>query len=443
MTYRLRLYSFLLLMTVGFILAACIGLNRPPLTATSTATPGPGSVALIVLDNFSEQAATPNCLYLTDGEGNYVKPGVPKENLITQSYLIRGLEHGDLVYQDMENLISTTVITGSAPATGPITMTTISTATHMHEWSMNGQKLYVVGIDVQPINTASQRITQTIAALKHLNPSVSHFVLNASFAVVPCQLKKDLNLYLTTNPTSTNDLPADLNTLYKSLKLLSPQYISTTQITDILASGLAMRFANITLHPMPSQSMDCQSKYQNLWATTPYTIYHSEAKDFAEKLVANPLIKMLQGNREMVTVAAAGNADFGFPFAPANLPNIISTSGGDGQHTDPCAFTSNSAKWLVENDVFTYPNHIPGVAVTGLCLDTGGISSGCITGTITTSVQLNGTSFAAPRLAFYIARHLLLYGDKTGCVEKLRKTEPNNQPNLDPFDQEECKDPVP
>ena len=217
--------------------------------------------------------------------------------------------------------------------------------------------------------------------------------------------------------------------------------ITTDQITSIIASSLAMRFANLTLN-QPNTSPNC--RYKELWEAD-LSAYQPDVDEFSQALDHNdPLIQALQGNREIVTVAAAGNADFNFPFAPANFADIISAGAGKLKNNYSCAgFTSNSAHWLVTSDDFTYPNTDSKVKIIQLCLNPSDPNCRPELVPLGEEVHLQGTSFAAPRLSFYIARHLLLFGDKTGCVERLRQKESNNGSNLDPFIQDQCKDRVP
>ncbi|HVU10354.1 MAG TPA: S8 family serine peptidase [Phototrophicaceae bacterium] len=149
-------------------------------------------------------------------------------------------------------------------------------------------------IDVVPVDTngytttvITNRLTQTIAQLSGRNPNAS-FVVNMSFAVVPCSALADLAVYEAMMEQTDADLAGDLTAMQ-------------AVFTQLLASGVynSPLVGNDALQSTLTTA--CRGR----------------------RAACN------SGNHPVIMVAAAGNSSEPFPFFPAAWNGIIAVSASD------------------------------------------------------------------------------------------------------------------
>ncbi len=152
-----------------------------------------------------------------------------------------------------------------------------------------GLPIDMVQVDTDGYTTSliADRVNQIITQLSATHPNAS-FVINMSFAVVPCGALADLAVYDALMHQADADLAGDLDAMQAIFQQMvaSGIYNATPNTTDALATFLDNR---------------CRSAGQTC----------------------------ISGTNRVIMVAAAGNSSAAFPFYPAAWSGVISVSASD------------------------------------------------------------------------------------------------------------------
>jgi hypothetical protein len=233
--------------------------------------------------------------------------------------------------------------------------------------------LVLVGVDTEGFSTATidLRIPQAIGVFESAStlgtepiPATDRFVLNLSFGIVPCRgVVPDLAEYIDylTDP--------DLQVLRDEL-----ERTGVGDVDHTLAWYLAPPIDEI----YPPGHFPGQSDLSFLSGDPLYARFKAYADD---------------SSRKVISVGAAGNfRGYGYPLAPALWPTVVSVS-ADYQEVDGGCFQGVPLVGPRNPDLFSNPGEVQ------------------MPGDHDTECSVAGTSFAAPRLSFQAARHLLQGGD--------------------------------
>ncbi|HNT74671.1 MAG TPA: S8 family serine peptidase [Anaerolineae bacterium] len=359
---------FWVALCVGLLVCGLVACGRPgtPVatpTAVITKLPTPqysDYVAILVVDDFNsprntEPPATPP---VTDKKTQTVD-GLCVAALREQEVFIGrggclgnycGRPHGELVYEEIKTQIIsyTHFITFTSVPTSPA----LPEAWRMEMGETREGNILLVAVDTQGFKTSVIRdqIATVVSKLTSnnlsapLEPLTRGMVLNMSFVFVPCQRIADAQVYLRELGRSGYDL----------------QFITDMQNDPL------------------------------------YNFVIGETKGIIAGVPT-------------VVVAAAGNESADFPYAPAILPNIISVSASPvGVPDRVCLELSGDlANRCLNNQnrpVAWYSNY-------GKVALDGNHSTATVTLTdtfpITITIPLPGTSFAAPKMSFMVAKSLL------------------------------------
>ncbi len=273
----------------------------------------------IVADDYADAAAEDNCAVNLEGQGFYIR-GVSAEPVEAA--------HGNLVYSQLEDLLA------ESPADGAITL---------------------VAVDIHGLTTdaVAELVTETVAD----NPA-DFYVLNMSFAVIPCDYVEAFAEYGTQLASARG--AKNLNR-YRGL------------------FQRAVVFYDDTVFPAMSQRAQDTQDFDPL----------------QEAIIA------LGDN--VVAIASAGNFGMDFPFWPGAWGQVVSVSASNGM-----GFYAESM-WDHRNDtpLLAAETDQPGVP-----LRVSNYGEVMMPGEYAASMgDVSGTSFAAPRLSMAVALYLSQAGE--------------------------------
>jgi hypothetical protein len=335
-------------------------------------------VAILVVDDFRLKTEREpnkvfeqgNCLVTPDGQGRYGSEGAATR--------ATGFPHGKVVYDEL--------ITQIESHFGPPIASTRSGAllSNQPDWIVmadryqaSGQDLLVVGVDTLDFTTdfMTQVIPQAIDLFSNPNnqvtldnaflPPFERFVVNMSFAILPCDplgaFGKDAAGLLQEYQGLVDNIP-ELNALKQALE---------------------------------AQGATSEQVARALWQAQPFVdLAYSLAPGFNELpgwIYSDPFYELVksQNNSDLPVqvyyVGAAGNHKLPFPFAPAIWDFVASISATTGDDYQSLADYSNYGEVRMDGRVTNLP-------------------------------QVEGTSFAAPKFAYYAARYLL-QGGRFPCTD--------------------------
>lgn len=355
------------------MLTLLLGAGCMPIQPTSNLNATPISidpVVILVVDDFSKDkpAETPPdatlCVATPDGQGRYKFRGVATDQ--------GEFPHGNLVYAEISNLLSTMIPDNLAPvpAKSMVTMTgttflNLEWVKDVELWEVANRHLLVVAVDTPDWDPGivADHISTTIKMLDipgveigdyRLN-EVKGYVLNLSFALVPCKLPPDPLI------EAQFDNYRDLIDAYRN-----DVKFGRSEWENMIAKSSTDYEEAVS----PDATVDIFKGFKcNLVRTSIGT------KRLCELLEATQLMTP----KVVISVASAGNARLPFPFAPGLFPNVITVSAAEdleGEHI--------------------YSNR-------------GEIKMSGIHPTLLTvqGDELTGTSFAAPRFSLMAALFLL------------------------------------
>jgi hypothetical protein len=392
--------------------APTVTLTSIPTTTPSTTFP----VVILVIDEFSPvdnaleslvqtektdiiiPTPQPNgvdCIVSPDEFGKYGSSGMGNG--------IAGVAHGRVVYSVIwDKIFAASGNPGASlsqnnsftsPVTSSITTTIPAWLDALDVWSFDSSYLTLVAVDTDDFNTAeiSTLIQEAIDLFKHgfqlgnlTVPSVSRFVLNMSFGIVPCDPFEVSLVVSLKDYDSIINSDEDLKALREALNAQVPP-ISDEDKLSVLWQARPL-IAKIFDHDNPEKMLGT----------------------FAKDLLKAKL-EALQAKYQIINVAASGNfgvLDSGqpgymYPFAPAIWDNVLSVSASeDGKPSNKAAY-ANPGEVIIDDS-------IPGKTLTLVYGSTFSPSNPDLT-------NVEGTSFSAPKLSYYSALYLLS-GFSTPCI---------------------------
>jgi hypothetical protein len=398
--------------------------NFPPSEASLSATPTSNPTS-------TPSSEEPVCRITPDGFGKYGG----QESAIT----ILGKPHGIYVYNQVIHEIQQAGFQPIDPGTGlgeydvadfdgvDLTGTGGSLLQdyayirRIDHWQANGNNLVVVAVDTEGLDLSA--IVSYIPAVVNLFrnkpvlaeddplPPISHFVVNMSFGFVPCDtleyirpslrvLSDELGLDLCEDDECTNvEALSDLQDHEKLIDYInSPE--SYDDIDPVWASIEQTLQTRIETHLAGEPTQWDAAK---LAAFAAHLVYSPNelgqaGGNYATFLAENSawltpieeeFTDLLDKYPDVVFVGAAGNSGFSYPFLPAALDSVISVSS-------------------------------LGAALSESCQESKAVDSNCgeikLGGEFTPQPNITGTSFAAPKLSYLVAVHLLSGGSGTECT---------------------------
>ncbi|RIK29090.1 MAG: hypothetical protein DCC55_38235 [Chloroflexi bacterium] len=311
-----------------------------------------------------------NCVVTPDGQLDSAKRGVA-----ISSNVVHNIPHGEMVYERLDSLLRSYYGDPSQVSDGT-TLFGLSWMKQIHIWN---DTFILVAVDTVGYTTSlvTSRIEQSINVWE--NPAeygVQNFVLNMSFAVIPCDLSlgKNPDELLAEYESQIGDDP-ELEQLRDTLSALADEGITEAELEELIFEP-TFRQLRLSLVYGMGPAVD-QTYYQ--------TIIAGNDQDGNPDPLANLLTQLSKESesRHVISVAAAGNYEWNvpFPFAPAIWPGVISVSAGDDGADPPLAWYSNYGE----------------VRMSGAY-------------TLSTGPTVEGTSFAAPELSYWAAEYLTAAG---------------------------------
>jgi hypothetical protein len=269
------------------------------------------------------------------------------------------LSHGDLVFMKLEQRLLANLSDAGSAAAGsfPPWMSPVKV------WDVGGAPLYVAAVDTEGFNTEliGPRITEAITVLQ--GAGVQRFVVNMSFAIVPCE-PLDLNEY-------ERQLAENYDALSQELTGWLERDPSEAEVRAYFRPiGLVTTF----YRPLEQGSALQEAPFVQYLRDDPLLIALSEG--------------LAPETAELIYVAAAGNENYSYPLAPALWEGILSV-GATKEITGPDYANDGE---VVAHDVVEVP-----------------LNDG-------TEAAVPGTSFAAPDVSLLAAYHLL-QGGGASCTE--------------------------
>lgn len=312
-------------------------------TPTFTITPPPVSgndVAILVIDVFEQSNLVHEvnvselppdgieCAISIDGQDGAAFRG---NSAISSSLHPFNVTHGRMVFNQIE-----TDLNSRYPATVPLPNST-SMPPVLESWQTPRGKIWLMAVDTQNY-AADQIAAQTLNAVNLLSSiGVHRFVLNMSFALIPCQNYPQLTrqVYLQqldawgVECTEEAGLPEIACTLSES----SDEGFAIDLIRIREAGGASsVAFAYLHLAVMRPLLI---TALQSSFPTPPI----AESPNFLA------LLNQLPNSETYIQVAAAGNDDLGFPYYPAIAENVLSVKAD---------YNVSSCRQGNENDIMIY-----------------------------------------------------------------------------------------
>jgi hypothetical protein len=302
----------------------------------------PGPVAILLVDDFQtagggdvqafletspSQRQEGNCTVTPDGQGHFFTAGMGHFFTVGMSEyaFFAGIPHGRLVYTraldelaksvgDPQEFIATgdfydrlleRVAAGEIDG-GSWTQLGLEWLQGLQRWEADGQALLMAAVDTGGYNTAiiADRIRAAMEALAVSDWQVNSFVINMSFAIIPCDSGMSLSDYQ--GVIDGDDGLARLQQLLKD---------------NLGSDEAALIFA--------SRMVDLRMAYEQA-ADDAYVMSTQGKEDPLFQLLVDPPYRVAQ-------VASSGNfrhLGFEYPFAPAMWPEVTSV-GAEAAYANP------------------------------------------------------------------------------------------------------------
>jgi hypothetical protein len=412
-----------LLVVFAVILAACKSSKKSD------------SVAILVVDDFTVElkaASNPappagandpknNCVYTSEGQQGFASSGA--QGFASSGAFIpiidqnnNPIPHGQLVYNHVRNDLNSHVGDQKPPITVnefPIPSSDLLWFQPIEQWKISNSKvIYLVPVDTSNYETTAvkNRIEATVDVLSRAPYSITRFVLNMSFVIMPCNLGYDSNGVVIETQTLLDG--------YHNM-ITSTKEISALEQTLI---ELETRYQSDPSDPQVNQTVRNELLYGPVYGRVRIQYFHNtvgssiggkEYTRFSSDELTIWLNSLLdKKNYKVISVAAAGNSgeQYNFPFAPAIFDSVVSAS-AMGWDPDKTNFDPNT-NYSTFTTKTSYSN--PG----DVMLD--GELNYTIKNPADEEMHYFGTSFAAPELSFKEALHLL-YGGDVRCINSQTK----------------------
>jgi hypothetical protein len=413
-------------------------------TVPPTLPPLPGSVAILVVDDFTIEITpvngeTPvptlpkeitdpadNCVYTLDGQrgfgssgaqgfGSSGAGGISSTGVITQVLDENGqpIPHGQLVYNHIRNDLNSYVGRQETPIPvlkfpTPIPVNGLTIFEPDENWKIaNDYTIYLVPVDTSHYTTSAviNQIDATIAYISGKYP-VQYFVLNMSFVIMPCDLGKDSKGYTIETNTlidgyldALKDIPE-----YKALRDKLTEWASEGNPDDTKRNSMLYgpEFGPARLlyfHNPPTLAawLEAGSNYDRI------------KNDVLRQWLENP---KNASSRRIISVAASGNngnRGYEYPFAPAIWDSVVSVSASGWDPFDPDVIASGE-DFDADAPEGTYPSTKTYYSNPAELTFNGQLNYS-IPNPKNDFKYYFGTSYAAPRLSVLEAIHLLSGGD--------------------------------
>jgi hypothetical protein len=357
-------------------------------------TPKPGpqqSVALLVIDDFTGEefieggndddgefcTMTPEG-QIFKGEGLIFKG----EGLATEWVNIPDVTHGELVYNQLLDLLSTEYGAPDVSITGSTLNPALNWmgAAQIQSWDESGVNILLVPVDTQHYRSdvIADRVEITMEVIR-ANWDVRNFVWNMSFGFIPCDVETELP-----NEVIEGQLEA----------LLS--YVELQALRESLNSSVGEEPGGEELggeeYPFLSQNAADNLFYDKIRVAYANGFYQdvlvpNEPINFPD-VESDPFYLLSQSylsggdGVNVYPIAAAGNSGLDEPFAPAIWPGFLAISSEDLDITK--AEYANDGELIIPHELI-----------------------------VDAATTVKGTSFAAPRMSYLAAEYLLLGGPMT------------------------------
>lgn len=420
----------------------------------------PDAVAVLVVDVFAplddfepQEPDDENCLITPEGQGHASLQGAGHASLQGAGHAsLQGagdvIYHGETVYGQFELLLTERGGRLQAESTGQDQFGE-SWMRGVQQWALeDGGEVLLVGVDTIGYSTdvIAQRIPEALDLIEE-GLGLRRFVVNMSFAIVPC----DSILEGLEAGAALDEYKAILADEFPELAALFDRLVNEDGVDEATAL--------VTVLNLSSTSPEARARVEAaiLDRQTGSTYQERDSGDVGEYLVecypslpeadiqqqnveptptfdpdtdgtpinipecddpifeGDPLISSLrevvvrdaeaEDGRRVINIASAGNSDLGFAFAPGYYPSVVSVSAefsalppGIGAGV---ALTSNAGEVQMDG---VYGHEIELNGALEMVFDV-------------------GTSFAAPRLSVEAAIYLL-GGGETSCVGGLGQSSP-------------------
>jgi hypothetical protein len=368
MSSQKSLRSGLILILLTVSIAACGSVATPaaPTAAPAAPTAAPAveppkfpspSVAILVIDDFAkplqpgtnDQPTGKDCIVTPDGLGYYTSRGA------TGTQVEPPQPHGKLVFEELQYLL-----------TEEQKFTLFKSPDESEEWYQKGnQTIVLVRIDTIFFDTGQLEPIMDGKVKDLIKRGIKGLVLNMSFAIIPC----DQEIFLKSFAKQTLQDSRN-NGVYSGISEEDFQEVSSqvNQAINLAEKDFEEQLQNEATAKAVLNGVYLADKWQDLFGT-----------------LGEPLFDLLKQYKNaqvpIISVAAAGNSGFNFPFAPAILPSVLAVSATEDKNYPD--FKSNSGEVQVDG---TLPGHN----------------------------NVIGSSFAAPRVSLLAALYLLRIG-KSNC----------------------------
>jgi hypothetical protein len=351
--------------------------DEPVEEPAEEAPPTPDPILQSILEGINEirgelPSSDENCTVAVDGQ-TYVASGATYVASGAGDALLHlngeELSHGDLVFQKFEQLLDG--ISNWGQASESVAILVMDDFPHgvpaVLSWDIGGLELRLVAVDTGGFNTETgiiaDSITGEIAQLQE--EGLVRFVINMSFAIVPCQplSEDDYNAMVENDPVLSHLIEVLENLLGEESLDDRPE------LRNEAARFLHERALLRSSYKPAVVLFNPDGSVENYFGLL--------GDDNLRLLQEDPLIQRIEElsqNEHVISVAAAGNAALDFPLAPAMWKGVLSVSAADAAYAN--------AGEVVANDVVT-------LTLQG------------------ETKVIHGTSFAAPELSARAAYYLM------------------------------------
>jgi hypothetical protein len=374
------LYMLLSLFVVLILaLAACQQPDTQEPAEEATLTPDPiqqsirGGIERILDGLLSSEE---NCTVAADGQTFSASGATFSASGAGDTLHVYGeeLSHGDLVFQkfvQLLDLLHDGISNGAilrppegAPVVAILVVDDFSLGIpQVLSWGIGEVEwLRLIAVDTDGFNTETGIIADSITGeIDKLQYDDRHFVINMSFAIVPCRplSEGDYNDMVENDPV--------LSHLIEVLENLLSDGFGDAELLAEAAAGFLHERALLRSSYEPAASFfDPDENY--------FGLLEGDDRRYLQEDPLIQRIEELSQNEHVISVAAAGNAALDFPFAPAKWKGVLSVS-ADADY-------ANAAEVLA--------NHAVTIALQG-----------------GQTKVIYGTSFAAPELSVRAAYYLM------------------------------------
>lgn len=290
----------------------------PTLAHSAQQSSGGNDVAILVIDVFEENSLIPpvstatlpnsglSCAMALGGQDGAAFRG--NTEILSKLHPFSA-PHGRMVYDQFQWLLDTEFGQGNPNSTTLPTM--------VENWDTGRGKIWLTAVDTHKYNV-SEIAVQTRNAVNMLSLAGVHtFILNMSFALVPCQQFPPLTLRAYKDQLEKWNVNCSESAGLQDLACTIDNSSEETFVDDLIkvrdAGGpKATAFALLHLAVMRSLMVG------TLQATTPNPIPKMESNNFLA------MLENLPSNNIYVQVASAGNDDLPYPYYPAIADNVLS-----------------------------------------------------------------------------------------------------------------------